>query len=246
MTAAKRNQSKKGKAAKSPKTKASSFLKPKKIGEKKKKASKKEKPVSHFPTKSAGCDELSLAERMDLLAAAESVEKAAKRKVAEYRAILKGYLLEDFAHRWASEGPRPATRVWKGLRSKLNYVMTSKITFNESKQEAIEEELNIKMDKYFEVVGIKIDLATLQENQEYFDAFMTFLESIDDEDRDKFVERTFKLKKDFFGKIGDICDHNPDRLHRMLQILVPQANLSGIEHSGSEEDLFDLVRDTEG
>lgn len=243
-------QKTKAKAATPPKTTASNFLKPKKAGGKKKKkaSAKKEKPVSHFPSSPSSASEPSLAEMMDQLAAAEAVSKAALRKVVEHKASLKSFLLEGFARAWASEKARPATRTWKAIRSSLDYVMTSYINFTGDKQEEIEDELGIDMDEHFEVTGFKIDLAKLQSNQKYFDAFMTFIQSMDEEDveNDEYVERVMKLNKNFFDKLSDICDHNPDRLYRMLQILDPRANFKNVATSDKEEDLFDFVRNLEG
>jgi hypothetical protein len=240
-------QKSKKKTATPPKTSDSSFLKPKKVGAKKT-AAKKEKPISHFPIVPFACNKFSLAEKMDQLAAAEAVSRAALRKAAEHRASIKDFLLEGFARTWASQKERPATRTWKAIRSSLDYVMTSYINFTSDKQEQIEEELGINMEEYFEVTGFKIDLAKLQSNKKYFDAFMTFIDSMNQEDidNDEYVERVMKLNNSFFDKLSDICDHNPDRLYQMLQILDPRANFKNVATSDKEEDLFDFVRNMEG
>lgn len=237
------------KAATPPKTPSvNDFLKPKSLSDKPKKSSKKKKPVSHFPTTPDMCDSVSLADKMDAFAAVSTVLKAAKRKEAELRSSLKDYLLENFAHAWASAKNRPPTRTWKAVKSSMDYVMTSFIDFKASKAEAIQKELGIDMAEHFEVSGFKIDLKKLEEHPEYMKAFMEFLGKISDEDResDSIVERIIRLKKSFFNNMSEICDHNPDRLHRMLQILDPRTNFSNVKSVDSEEDMFDFVRDLDG
>lgn len=235
------------KAAVPPKTaNVNDFLNPKKVADKKKTAaSKKEKPVSNFPTQPRACEQTSLAEMMDQLAAAETVIAAAERKAAEAKASIKSFLLEGFARSWASDGTRPDTRTWKGLRSSLDYVMTSAITFNAAKQEAIEE-LGIEMDDHFEVSEFKLDIKKLGERPEYLAAFMEFVGKISESDRDAYIERIFKLNANFFNTLANICDRNPDRMHEMLKILQPRANLKNIESSDKEEDMFDFVKGMKG
>jgi len=223
------------------------FLKPKKLGDSKSKAAKKQKPVSHFPTESK-CQRPSFSELMDEFAAADAVASAALRKVAEHKATLKSFLLENFARTWANEKERPATRTWKAVRSSLDYVMTSNITFTASKQEEIEGELGIDMSEYFEVTGFKIDLKKLQSNEAYFNAFVEFIGKISEEDieSNEFVERQFKLKDNFFNRLSEICDNNSDRLYSMLKILDPRANFKNVASSDKEEDLFDIVKNMNG
>lgn len=235
------------KVATPPKTAAAGFLKPKKIGDSKSKSAKKEKPVSHFPTE-ARCNQPSFSDLMDEFAAASAVAEAAARKVAEHKSTLKSFLLERFARAWANEQDRPVTRTWKALRSSLDYVMTSNITFTSSKQEEIEEELGIDMSEQIEVTGFKIDLTKLQGNEKYFNAFMKFIGEMSEEDieSDEYVQRVFKLKGTFFNKLSDMCDHNPDRLHKMLQILDPRANFKNVASFDKEEEMFDFVRDLNG
>lgn len=227
--------------------KTSLFLTPKTIGDKIKSSSKKEKPVSHFPIEGK-CNQPSLSDLMDQFAAANEVSNAAQRKVAEHKAAIKGFLLENFARAWAGAKDRPPTRTWKAIRSSVDYVMTSYINFTASKQEEIEQELGIDMSNYFEVTGFKIDLETLKSNEKYFNAFMAFIGEMSEEDvqSDKYVERSFKLKKSFFNRLSDICDNNPDRLYSMLQILDPRANLKNVSSSDQEENLFDFVRNMKG
>lgn len=234
------------KSAKPPKTaKVKDFLSPSKAEPKKKKNSKKEKPVSHFPVDSDS-GEFSLAERMDHFAAAHCVFKAAERKKKELEHELKTFLLKDFANRWAADKSKPVTRTWKGLRSFLNYTPTSRITFTVEKQEAIEETLDYSMDEDFSVTKIKIDIEKLAENEKYMKAFEKFLAVFEDDDLEDHVEREFKLKKNFFENIGERMNYDPERIHAMLKILDPSMQLRGVDSSEKEEDMFDFVRSMDG
>jgi len=220
------------------------FLNPKKIKSTNKKSSyKKEKPVSHFPIDS-NIDNKSLSDLMDEFAAAYSVVSSAALKVLEHKSTIKNFLLENFSKNWAREKERPPTRTWKALRSSVDYVMTSYVNFTAEKQEKIEKELKLDMSDQFEITGFKIDLEKIKQNEVYFNAFLDFVSKIskEDLDSDEFISRTFKLKEDFFNNLAEFCDHNPDRLYKMLQILEPRANFKNILTSDSEENLFDFVK----
>lgn len=234
-------------ASKPPKTpKVNDFLNPKKVGHQVS-SNRKEKPISHFPIKLRDGEKFSLAEKMDSFAAGKGVMDAAQRKIAELKLELKSFLLEDFAKRWADKGGSPPkTRIWKAFRSNLDHCVTSYINFDRKKQEAIEEEFNIKMANNFEVSGFKIDMDTLKSNPEYYDAFKKFLGVFKKEDREVFVERKYRLKKEFFNNLANICGQNPKKLHRMLQILDPRVSFLNIESSDKEEDLFDFVKGLQG
>jgi len=230
------------KSAKPPKTVGSDFLKPKKASDKKSTSKKKEKPTSDLPS--------TLALALDDWAAADTVAKACTRKISESKSTILTHVLEDFANRWAETGARPETRTWRGTRSKFDHVVTSAITFNAEKQEAIEEELGIDMSEYFEVNSLKIDIKKLENKKEFYDAFLTFL-GVLGSDVDEYVERNFKLSDDFFDSLAKICandDGEPDadRLHTMLQILKPRVTPKGVKSHDAEEDLFDIVREMKG
>lgn len=212
-----------------------------------KKKTKSSKPTSHFST-DAEENELSLSELADQWVAASTVEKVAKRKASEARSVLSKFLLSDFARRWVSEKARPETRTWKSLTSSFNYVMTSKITMTTDKQEAIEEELDIDMSEHMEVTGFQVDLKQLQDNPESMKAFVSFLETLSQEEPEttKVVKKMLKLKSSFFNSLYEICGKNEGRLSRMLDILKPQANFASVGSQFAEEHIFNLVRDMEG
>ncbi len=239
-TARKRSTSSRAKAAKPPKSAgvgdaaSLDFLKPSKA--KDKTSTSKQKPVSELP------GPMGLV--MDEWAAAHTVQKAAERKVAKFKAQILSHLLEDYATTWASGEVRPVTRTWTGNRSKFDYIVTSAITFTAAKQEAIQEELDIDMSSYFEVSKLEINAAKLFENAKALAAFQKFLESLDD--KEEFVERKFSLKPNFFNNIGEICENDPDKIHKMLQILQPRITPKNISSMDKEEELFDKVRKMKG
>lgn len=237
MATARKTSKRTSKAAKAPSTVASNFLKPKKASEGKKGSKKATKPSVNLPG--------DMASMMNDWAAADVVSKAAIRKAASMKSAILAHTLKDFADRWAKSGSRPETHTWKGERSQFDHVVTSAITFNADKQEAIEDELEIDMDEHFSVSSLKIDLEKISNNEEHFAALTAFLNALGS-DADEYVDRDFKLSKGFFDNLADICDKNPDRLHSMLQILKPRVTPKNVKSLDQEEDLFESVRDMKG
>lgn len=236
MATARKNKST-AKAATPPSTVGSDFLKPKKATEKKAAAKKKDKPTFDLPS--------TLALALDDWAAADMVSKACTRKISDSKPEVLAHVLEDFAHRWAKSGVRPESCTWRGTRSKFDHVVTSAITFDAKKQEAIEDELDIDMSEYFEVVSLKIDIKKLEGNKKFYEAFVEFLKVLGS-DVDEYVDRDFKLSPDFFDNLGKICNQNPDSLHTMLKILKPRVTPKNVKSHDAEEDLFNTVREMKG
>lgn len=231
-----RKISKKASKAKPPVTVASSFLKPKKASKAKSK-SKATKPTADLPPELAGM--------MNEYAAADAVAKAATRKAATAKSAILVHTLENFAQKWASTGTRPETCTWKGERAQFDHEVSSAITFDVKKQEAIEDELGIDMGEHFNVSALKIDIAKISGNETHMAALETFLNALG-EDVDEYVNRDFKLSKEFFGNLAQICEKNPDRLSTMLQILKPRVSPKNIKSLDQEESLFKFVMNMKG
>jgi hypothetical protein len=205
------------------------------------KSKKSELPVSSLPDTDNDGD-YSLAEKLDMLAAAKSVADAAMRKVGEFEAEIKKYLLRDYAVRFAKEGTRPDSRKWKGLRSVTTYVMNSQMTFSHEKMEAVSDELGIDLTPHLEFDGFKVDFSALSENEKWMEAFEEFASKVGD----GVVTQKLKFKKGFFDKLVEVCGEDAERILRFMEIVPPRPNLKSVRHSDKEETLFDLVKDLDG
>jgi len=207
---------------------------------KKKPSEKKAKPSEHLPVDH---DSENLAALLDEVAAAISIEKAAKRKAAERKGPIQAFLLNNFARAWAKGKSRPVTKTWNGLKSSFDYIMTSGITFSHDKAEAIKEEVGVDILEHTEVKSLSIDMEALAKNEEGMEALKKFLASVD---ISECVERKLKLKSTFFDRVGDLCNNDSGRIEKMLEILSPTITWKNVRTTASEEDNFDATRDMVG
>jgi len=136
---------------------------------------------------------------------------------------------------------RPPTKTWKGLRSSIDYCMTTAITFSHDKAEAIKEEVGVDILKHTTVTSLEIDLESLDEDG--LEALKKFLGSVDPE---SCVTRKLKLNSNFFNQIGTLCDNESSKIQKMLELLAPRINWNNVQTTASEEDNFDAVRDMIG
>jgi len=194
-----------------------------------------------------------VAKLANLFAAARTIKKEIESKEQYARNRLDEFCLRDFARRAALSDRRPGSIDYSSDYAKFKFVLTSRTTLTPEKEEALTD-LGLPLGEQTRLAGIEINYEAIRAHG-LEEKLRQALESMDIDKSilDECFRPKVELKESFYDRLPELVGHIverkdelEDKMHEVLRILQPTAQLRNVDVKGlTAKQCFDLVTQTE-
>ncbi len=201
---------------------------------KKAKTSKKIKEQYNFPNDKHN--------NVDLAIGASILAKKMSNVYKRLQKEINQYLINQYAKLWIDNKQQPSTSTWFASHGSFDCVITSKISYNETKKEMMSD-LGIDISNYVETNTLEINLLALNKNSKAKEAFAKMLQNISPEERQEIVFPKTKFSPTLLNNLGNLCHYNEETLKNALQVLQPEIHWNNCSTTEKDHDILQTVNE---